>query len=68
MPSGWRRAGSIGDEGRSEPGHRPERTEAVLSMVRIGIGQFMEETTTCVRQRADVDHFRANQLLAGNEV
>ena len=37
-------------------------------MVRIGIGQFMEETTTCVRQRADVDHFRATQLRAGNEV
>ena len=37
-------------------------------MVWIGIGQSMEETNTFVRPRADVDHFRANQLLAGNEV
>ena len=29
-------------------------------MVRIGIGQSMEETNTFVRPRADVDHFRAN--------
>jgi microcystin degradation protein MlrC len=36
--------------------------------MRIAIGQFMEETNTFVRQRADLEHFRANQLLAGEEV
>src|SRR2546425_13035984 len=36
--------------------------------MRIAIGQFMEETNTFVRQRADLEHFRANQLLVGEEV
>jgi microcystin degradation protein MlrC len=36
--------------------------------VRIAIGQFMEESNTFVRQRADLDHFRATQLLSGDEV
>jgi microcystin degradation protein MlrC len=31
--------------------------------VRVAIGQFMEESNTFVRQRADLEHFRANQLL-----
>jgi hypothetical protein len=36
--------------------------------VRIAIGQFMEESNTFVRQRADLDHFRATQLLRGNDI
>jgi microcystin degradation protein MlrC len=36
--------------------------------VRIAIGQFMEESNTFVRQRADLDHFRATQLLYGDEI
>jgi microcystin degradation protein MlrC len=36
--------------------------------VRIAIGQFMEESNTFVRQRADLEHFRATQLLYGDEV
>jgi microcystin degradation protein MlrC len=36
--------------------------------VRIAIGQFMEESNTFVRQRADLDHFRATQLFYGDDV
>jgi microcystin degradation protein MlrC len=36
--------------------------------MRIAIGQVMEESNTFVRQRADLAHFRANQLLRGDEV
>ncbi len=36
--------------------------------MRIAIGQFMEESNTFVRQPADLDHFRRNQLLAGPEI
>jgi len=36
--------------------------------MRIAIGQFMEESNTFVRQRADLDHFRATQLLYGEEI
>ena len=36
--------------------------------MRIAIGQFMEESNTFVRQRADLDHFRATQLFHGEEV
>jgi microcystin degradation protein MlrC len=36
--------------------------------VRIAIGQFMEESNTFVRQRADLEHFRATQLLYGDEI
>lgn len=36
--------------------------------MRIAIGQFMEESNTFVRQRADLDHFRATQLLLGEEI
>ena len=39
-----------------------------MTPVRIAIGQFMEESNTFVRQQADLDHFRATQLLYGNEV
>jgi microcystin degradation protein MlrC len=36
--------------------------------IRIAIGQFMEESNTFVRQRADLEHFRATQLLLGDEM
>jgi microcystin degradation protein MlrC len=36
--------------------------------MRIAIGQFMEESNTFVRQRADLEHFRATQLLHGAEM
>jgi microcystin degradation protein MlrC len=36
--------------------------------VRIAIGQFMEESNTFVRQSADLEHFRATQLLYGREL
>ena len=36
--------------------------------MRIAIGQFMEESNTFVRQRADLQHFRATQLLYGADV
>jgi microcystin degradation protein MlrC len=36
--------------------------------MRIAIGQFMEESNTFVRQRADLDHFRATQLFHGEEI
>jgi microcystin degradation protein MlrC len=36
--------------------------------MRIAIGQLMEESNTFVRQRADLAHFQANQLLHGEEV
>jgi microcystin degradation protein MlrC len=36
--------------------------------MRIAIGQFMEESNTFVLQRADVEHFRATQLLFGDEI
>src|SRR5262249_5371227 len=36
--------------------------------MRIAIGQFMEESNTFVRQRADLEHFRATQLLYGEAV
>jgi microcystin degradation protein MlrC len=36
--------------------------------MRVAIAQFMEETNTFVRQRADLEHFRANQLLIGEDV
>jgi microcystin degradation protein MlrC len=36
--------------------------------VRIALGQFMEESNTFVRQRADLEHFRATQLLYGDEI
>jgi microcystin degradation protein MlrC len=36
--------------------------------VRIAIGQFMEESNTFVRQRADLEHFRATQLLYGDKI
>ena len=39
-----------------------------LTPVRIAIGQFMEESNTFVRQRADLAHFRATQLLYGAEL
>ena len=39
-----------------------------LTPVRIAIGQFMEESNTFVRQRADLEHFRATQLLYGDEI
>jgi microcystin degradation protein MlrC len=39
-----------------------------LTPVRIAIGQFMEESNTFVRQRADLEHFRGTQLLYGPEV
>ncbi len=39
-----------------------------LTPVRIAIGQFMEESNTFVRQQADLDHFRATQLLYGDEI
>jgi microcystin degradation protein MlrC len=39
-----------------------------LTPVRIAIGQFMEESNTFVRQRADLEHFRATQLLYGAEL
>jgi microcystin degradation protein MlrC len=40
----------------------------MVTPVRIAIGQFMEESNTFVRQRADLEHFRATQLLYGDEV
>jgi microcystin degradation protein MlrC len=40
----------------------------VRGIVRIAIGQLMEESNTFVRQQADLDHFRANQLLLGDDV
>jgi microcystin degradation protein MlrC len=40
----------------------------MVTSVRIAIGQFMEESNTFVRQRADLEHFRATQLLYGDEV
>src|SRR5262245_2464036 len=36
--------------------------------MRVAIGQFMEESNTFVRQRADLEHFRATQLLYGDDV
>ncbi|HWC02870.1 MAG TPA: M81 family metallopeptidase [Methylomirabilota bacterium] len=36
--------------------------------MRIALGQFMEESNTFVRQRADLEHFRATQLLYGDEI
>jgi microcystin degradation protein MlrC len=36
--------------------------------VRIAVGQCMEESNTFVRQQADLEHFRNNQLLADREV
>ena len=36
--------------------------------MRIAIGQFMEESNTFVRQRADLGHFRATQLFYGGDV
>lgn len=36
--------------------------------MRIAIGQLMEESNTFVRQRADLDHFRENQLLYGEDI
>jgi microcystin degradation protein MlrC len=39
-----------------------------MTPVRIAIGQFMEESNTFVRQQADLDHFRATQLLYGDEI
>jgi microcystin degradation protein MlrC len=36
--------------------------------MRIAIGQFMEESNTFVRQRADFEHFRATQLFYGADV
>jgi microcystin degradation protein MlrC len=36
--------------------------------MRIAIGQFMEESNTFVRQRADLEHFRGTQLLYGDEI
>jgi microcystin degradation protein MlrC len=41
---------------------------APAARVRIAIGQFMEESNTFVRQRADLEHFRATQLLYGDEI
>ena len=41
---------------------------APAAPVRIAIGQFMEESNTFVRQRADLQHFRATQLLYGDEI
>lgn len=41
---------------------------SAASPIRIAIGQFMEESNTFVRQRADLEHFRATQLLYGEEV
>jgi microcystin degradation protein MlrC len=37
-------------------------------MMRVAIGQFMEESNTFVRQQADLEHFRATQLLYGAEI
>jgi microcystin degradation protein MlrC len=39
-----------------------------LTPVRIAVGQFMEESNTFVRQRADLEHFRGTQLLYGPEL
>jgi microcystin degradation protein MlrC len=39
-----------------------------VTPVRIAIGQFMEESNTFVRQRADLEQFRATQLLYGDEI
>jgi len=36
--------------------------------MRIAIGQLMEESNTFVRQQADLEHFRNNQLLLGEDV
>ena len=36
--------------------------------MRIAIGQLMEESNTFVRQQADLEHFRNNQLLRGDDV
>ncbi len=36
--------------------------------MRIAIGQLMEESNTFVRQQADLDHFRNNQLLLDDDV
>lgn len=36
--------------------------------MRIAIGQVMEESNTFVRQRADLEHYRNNQLLYGDDV
>ncbi len=36
--------------------------------MRIAIGQFMEESNTFVRQLADLEHFRNNQLLLDDDV
>ncbi|MBI3457782.1 MAG: M81 family metallopeptidase [Candidatus Rokubacteria bacterium] len=36
--------------------------------MRIAIGQVMEESNTFVRQRADLEHFRNNQLLTADEI
>jgi microcystin degradation protein MlrC len=36
--------------------------------MRVAIGQLMEESNTFVRQRADLAHFRNNQLLCGDEI
>ena len=39
-----------------------------MTGMRIAIGQFMEESNTFVRQRADLEHFRATQLFYGDDV
>src|SRR5215510_585582 len=39
-----------------------------LTPVRVAIGQFMEESNTFVRQRADLEHFRGTQLLYGPDL
>src|SRR5437867_12067434 len=36
--------------------------------MRVAIGQLMEESNTFVRQKADLEHFRANQLLSDADV
>ena len=47
----------------ARPGRDPR-----MAPPRIAIGQFMEESNTFVRQRADLEHFRATQLLYGDEI
>jgi microcystin degradation protein MlrC len=45
-----------------------EPPKAPTAPLRVAIGQFMEESNTFVRQRADLEHFRATQLLYGAEI
>ncbi len=46
----------------------PSNRSQGLTPVRIAIGQFMEESNTFVRQRADLEHVRGAQLLYGAQM